>query len=101
MQASSPEGLIGINIADSTDEVLIQQCPLDVGVLLPQRLRERDVIKVGIQGVPCDVGNASRNAVVVCACPRGGSLGGGNELIDGHRAKDSLVDKPHHPGFAP
>jgi hypothetical protein len=48
VQAGPPERLIGVDVADSTDELLIEQCSLDIGVFSPERCGKCVVLESGV-----------------------------------------------------
>jgi hypothetical protein len=72
VQLCSPEGLIGIDVADSTDQVLIEQCPLEVGVFRSKRPGESCIVKSWIEGIARNVSNRSWEFdYPLSPCPRG------------------------------
>jgi hypothetical protein len=90
-----PEGLIGIDVPDSTDQVLIQQSALDVGVLRAQTTAPSELIKVRVEGIPGNVSNAAWDHSLVATQATWMTIPRRNQLIDGKGAKDSLIDESH------
>jgi hypothetical protein len=90
-----PEGLVGIDVPDSTDQVLIQQSALDIGVFGAQTTAPCELIKVRVEGIPCNVRNAEGDHSLVATQATWMTIVGWNQLINGKRAKNSLIDEPH------
>jgi hypothetical protein len=95
-----PERLVGIDVPDSTNQVLIQQSALDIGVLGAQTTAPCELIKVRVEGIPRDVSNAEGDPSLVTTQATWVAIVGWDQLIDGKRAKDSLIDKTHLEGIA-
>jgi hypothetical protein len=90
-----PEGLIGIDVPDSTDQVLIQQSALDVGVLRAQTAAPCELIKVRVEGIPGNVSNAAWDHSLVATQATWVAIVRCDQLISGKRAKDPLIDESH------
>jgi hypothetical protein len=48
VQARPPERLIGVDVPDSTDQLLIEQCSLDVGVFSSERCGKCVILESGV-----------------------------------------------------
>ena len=90
-----PEGLVGIDVPDSTDQVLIQQSALDVGVLGAQTTAPSELIKVRVEGIPGNVSNAAWDHSLVATQATRVAIVRCDQLINGKGAKDSLIDESH------
>jgi hypothetical protein len=95
-----PEGLVSIDVPDSTDQVLIQQSALDVGVLGAQTTAPSKLIKVRVKGISCNVRNAEGDHSLVATQATWVAIVRCDQLINGKGAKDSLIDESHAEGIA-
>lgn len=92
-----PECFVGVDIADTGNETLIEQCAFDFSAPQPQPLRHGFLIHMGIQRVTGDMchryGNSGQVAALPCRVPiTGGHHPGNHEMTEG-----ALIDKGHPP----
>ncbi len=86
VQLGSPERLIGVNVANSADQVLIEEpssprCSFSAPLSKKRHHQKRD------RGGPGDMRHGAWNSDVTRAPPGRFTIGADDELIDGHRAK--------------
>jgi hypothetical protein len=88
VQARSPEGFIGVDIADSRHHGLVQECSLDPGVPSPQGFYERARIELRIEWISGNVRNDGRHQARPAVT---------DELVECHSTEGSLVDESQLP----
>jgi hypothetical protein len=86
-----PQRFIGIDISHTADEILIQQCPLDTGVLCAQGAKKSLIVKSRVQRIPSNVPDTLGHEGRVRTLPSRLVIPSGNALIQCHGAKNALI----------
>jgi hypothetical protein len=94
VQFRSPQRFIRINVSDATDQGLIQECSLYFGVFCAKPAAKSLSVKSRIERVSRNMRYRGRHARIVTSVTCGVRITGIDEIIDCHRPKDPLVDKP-------
>ena len=82
MDARGPQRLVGVDVADAAHDGLVEQHPLDRGVLARQRRTERGIVERGIERVARDVRHLRGNGRGVRAPAAGRGIRCRNQGID-------------------
>lgn len=93
VQSHPPERLVGIDIADSADQLLIQKGPLHPGVLCPKPADEDALVERRVKRVTADVGHLGGDEWSARPLATGLSIRSRAEVVEGQRAKHTLIDE--------
>src|SRR5690606_20387294 len=94
VEPGTPEGLVGVDVADAGDERLVQQGPLDLGTPRAQPPGEAGAVECRVERVAGDVRGRLGQRRQRGAVAAGAAVHRRNELGDEEVAEGALVDEP-------